>query len=180
MLIGASCLASAVTLLAFVTAPWQLYAAYLILAVGAAALHIGAISTMVGLWFDRQRGLAISLALNGASFGGILVTPALVLAIESSDSQAAMVGAAAIMAAVVLPAVALWIDRPPAPSQRPSPQDAAGGRMDARRRAAQLRVLERRRPVRAGVDGADRLHRAPDRVSRAGHGPHRRGWRSAS
>ena len=46
-------------------------------------MHTGAITTIVGLWFDRQRGLAISLALNGASFGGILITPALVIAIET-------------------------------------------------------------------------------------------------
>ena len=51
------------------------------MAVGAASMHVGAISNVVGLWFDRQRGLALSLALNGASSGGILVTPALVLAI---------------------------------------------------------------------------------------------------
>ena len=82
VLIGAACMGTAVTLLAFITAPWQLFAAYLILATGAAAMHTGAITTIVGLWFDRQRGLAISLALNGASFGGILVTPALVIAIE--------------------------------------------------------------------------------------------------
>jgi MFS family permease len=126
VLTGAACMGTAVTLLAFITAPWQLFAAYLILATGAAAMHTGAITTIVGLWFDRQRGLAISLALNGASFGGILVTPALVIAIEAAGFQAAMVGAAAIMAIMVLPAVSVWVDRPPARSDaRPqmSPQD---------------------------------------------------------
>jgi hypothetical protein len=44
-------------------------------------MHVGAISNVVGLWFERKRGLALSLALNGASSGGILVTPVLVLAI---------------------------------------------------------------------------------------------------
>ena len=51
------------------------------MAVGAATMHVGAISTVVGLWFDHKRPLAISLALNGASSGGILITPPLVLAI---------------------------------------------------------------------------------------------------
>ena len=180
VLAGAACMGSAVTLLAFITAPWQLFAAYLILATGAAAMHTGAITTIVGLWFDRQRGLAISLALNGASFGGILVTPALVIAIEAVGFQTAMVGAAAIMAMAVLPAAVLWIDRPPARSQA-SPQDRPAGRMDARQRAAQRGLLERRRAVRGGADGADRLHRAPDRVPGAGDGPSpRRVWRSAS
>jgi MFS family permease len=114
VLIGTACMATAVTLLAFITAPWQLFAAYLILATGAAAMHTGAITTIVGLWFDRQRGLAISLALNGASFGGILVTPALVIAIERFGFTSAMVASAAIMAMTVVPAVLGWIDRPTA------------------------------------------------------------------
>ena len=181
MLIGAACMGTAVALLAFITAPWQLFAAYLILATGAAAMHTGAITTIVGLWFDRQRGLAISLALNGASFGGILVTPALVIAIERSDFAAAMVGAAAIMAMMVLPAAALWIDRPPrANARRVIASGRAAAALDARHGAAQRGVLERRRPVRGGADGADRLHRAPDRVPRTGDGPRRApAWRSA-
>ena len=67
-----------------IDAPWQLYLAYMLMAVGAATMHVGAISNVVGLWFDRKRPLAISLALNGASSGGILVAPALVLAIRTS------------------------------------------------------------------------------------------------
>ena len=139
VLTGAACMGSAVTLLAFITAPWQLFAAYLILATGAAAMHTGAITTIVGLWFDRQRGLAISLALNGASFGGILVTPALVLAIEAVGFQTAMVGAAAIMTVTVLPAALLWIDRPPARSDAWPPGSPAGLRGEAWTRAMALR-----------------------------------------
>ena len=41
------------------------------MAVGAATMHVGAISNVVGLWFDKKRALAITLALNGASSGGI-------------------------------------------------------------------------------------------------------------
>jgi MFS family permease len=122
VLTGTVCMATAVALLAVIAAPWQLFAAYLILATGAAAMHTGAISTIVGLWFDRQRGLAISLALNGASFGGILITPALVIAIEAFGFRAAMIGAAAIMVLMVAPAALLWIDSPPAlPTHTPSP-----------------------------------------------------------
>ena len=113
VLTGGACMAAAVGLLAVVTTPWQLYAVYLVLAAGAAAMHTGAISTILGLWFDRQRGLAISLALNGASVGGILITPTLVIAIERLGFASAMAGAAAIIMIVVLPTAALWIDRPP-------------------------------------------------------------------
>ena len=129
MLIGGSCFGVAVALLAVITELWQLYVAYLIMAVGAASMHVGSISNVIGLWFDRQRGLAISLALNGASSGGILVTPALVLAIAHHGFANAMLAAALLFAAILLPVIAIWIDRPRAvlvsTPRQPSPTAAA-------------------------------------------------------
>jgi MFS family permease len=112
-LTGTCCLGSAVALLAFIAAPWQLYLVYLIMAVGSAAMHVGAITNVLGLWFNRQRGLAISLALNGASSGGIFVAPTLIVAIAETGFPAAMIGAATVMAAILIPAIAIGIDRPP-------------------------------------------------------------------
>jgi MFS family permease len=112
MLGGACCFGVAMALLAGIDAPWQLYLAYALMAVGAASMHVSAISNVVGLWFDRQRGLALSIALNGASSGGIFVTPVLVLAITRYGFAHAMIGAVAVMAAVLLPVIAFWIERP--------------------------------------------------------------------
>jgi MFS family permease len=112
-LTGTCCLGSAVALLAFIAAPWQLYLVYLVMAVGSAAMHVAAITNVLSLWFDRQRGLALSLALNGASSGGIFVAPTLVIAIAVAGFPAAMVGAATVMAAILIPAIAIGIDRPP-------------------------------------------------------------------
>ena len=112
MLIGATCFGCAVLLLAVITALWQLYVAYLIMAVGAASMHVGSISNVIGLWFNRRRGLALSLALNGASSGGILVTPALVLAIAYFGFANAILAAALLFAVILLPVIALWIDQP--------------------------------------------------------------------
>ena len=70
---GTAALAASTAVLPFVTAPWQLYAAYLVMAFGWAGLTSAAISTILARWFDRRRGLAISLALNGASSGGIVI-----------------------------------------------------------------------------------------------------------
>jgi len=124
MLTGGACFGGAVALLAFITDLWQLYIVYLLMAVGAASMHVGSISNVIGLWFDRQRGLALSLALNGASSGGILVTPVLVLAIAHYGFATAMLAAALLFAVVLLPVIALWIDRPPA-SVAPAPSGAA-------------------------------------------------------
>ena len=112
MLGGACCFGGAVVLLSVINAPWQLYPVYALMAAGAATMHVGAISNVVGLWFDQKRALAISLALNGASSGGILVTPVLVLAIAHFGFANAIAGSALVIAAVLLPAIALWIDRP--------------------------------------------------------------------
>jgi MFS family permease len=60
-----------------VEAPWQLYACGIVMAAGWAATTTTAIAMTLAFWFDRRRGLALSLALNGASAGGFTVTPLL-------------------------------------------------------------------------------------------------------
>jgi len=120
MLIGAGAFGSALALLAFIDARWQLYVVYALMAVGAATMHVGAISTVLGLWFDRKRPLAVSLALNGASSGGIMIAPAMVLAIAADGFSHAVLAAAAAMSAILLPVIALWIDRPVIVPPRPN------------------------------------------------------------
>ena len=146
---GACCFGSAVALLAFITALWQLYLVYLLMAVGAATMHVGAISTVVGLWFDSKRPLAISLALNGASSGGILITPALVLAIAAYGFSNAIArrdcadgrGAAAGHRVVDRPARR---SRPRArPTPRPPPRDGPGGARCAARNSGAWRRRSR-------------------------------------
>lgn len=136
MLTGACCFGGAVALLGFINALWQLYLVYLLMAVGAATMHVGAISTVVGLWFDKRRPLAISLALNGASSGGIVVTPILVLVIAHYGFSNSILGASAVMAFILLPAIAFWIRRPPAVAARAdaAPAASAWTRREALRR----------------------------------------------
>jgi MFS family permease len=61
--------------------PWQLYLANAVLAFGWAGTSLSMITNTLGLWFDKKRGMAISWALNGASFGGIIGVPLMVAAI---------------------------------------------------------------------------------------------------
>src|ERR1700757_1887292 len=135
-LTGTCCLGSAVALLAFIAAPWQLYLVYLVMAVGSAAMHVAAITNVLSLWFDRQRGLALSLALNGASSGGILVAPALVIAIAVAGFPAAMIGAATVMAAILIPAIAIGIDQPPIRAQATGVFPPHGGSRSGARSAS--------------------------------------------
>src|SRR5258708_31817393 len=73
------------------TEPWQLYLANAVLAFGWAGTSLGIITNTLGLWFDTKRGMAISLALNGASFGGIIGVPLLVAPIGSFGFSGAMI-----------------------------------------------------------------------------------------
>jgi MFS family permease len=94
-------------------APWQLYLANAALAFGWAGMSLGMITNTLGLWFDKKRGMAISLALNGASFGGIAGVPLLVIAISHFGFSKAMIIAAGVMIVLVVPVVLIFVGRPP-------------------------------------------------------------------
>src|SRR5258708_7851902 len=96
MLAGVLVMASAVVLIGQVAAPWQLYAVNALLAFGWAGTSLGMITNTLGLWFDSKRGMAISLALNGASFGGIVGVPLIVTAIARSGFPDALIAAAIV------------------------------------------------------------------------------------
>jgi predicted MFS family arabinose efflux permease len=113
LLAGTSAMAVAVVLMGQVSQPWQLYLADAVLAVGWAGTSLAMISNTLGLWFDRKRGMAISLALNGASFGGIAGVPLLVIAIDRYGFPHAMMVAAAVMVILVVPVVLLFVGPPP-------------------------------------------------------------------
>ena len=110
---GVLALAAAAVLIGQVTEPWQLYAADAMLAFGWAGTSLGIITNTLGLWFDNRRGMAISLALNGASFGGIIGVPLLAAAIGSLGFADAMIAAAIVMVALMIPIILIFVGRPP-------------------------------------------------------------------
>jgi MFS family permease len=113
LLAGILAMAVAAAAIAQVSAPWQLYAANALLAFGWAGMSLAMITTTLSLWFDARRGMAISLALNGASFGGIVGVPLLVLAVDRLGFSQAMMAGALLMLVVLMPTVALFVGRPP-------------------------------------------------------------------
>jgi MFS family permease len=113
LLAGVLVMAAAAALLGQVTSPWQLYAVNALLAFGWAGTSLGMITNTLGLWFDKKRGMAISLALNGASFGGIIGVPLMIVAIGSWGFPAAMIATAVVMTVVVVPIVLMVVGRPP-------------------------------------------------------------------
>jgi predicted MFS family arabinose efflux permease len=113
LLAGVSAMAAAAVLIGQVTEPWQLYAAYAVLAIGWAGTSLGVITNTLGLWFDQKRGMAISLALNGASFGGVAGVPLLVAAIGRFGFSRAMTLAAIVMLVSMIPIILIFVGRPP-------------------------------------------------------------------
>jgi predicted MFS family arabinose efflux permease len=134
LLAGVSAMAVAAVLIGRATEPWQLFAADAVLALGWAGTSIGVITNTLGLWFDKKRGMAISLALNGASFGGIVGVPLLVVAIDRFGFSGAMMSAAIVMLASTIPVIAIFVGRPPdrhVETELPVPEAPSASRIRA-------------------------------------------------
>jgi MFS family permease len=139
LLAGVLVMAAATALVGQVTSPWQLYAVNALLAFGWAGTSLGMITNTLGLWFDKKRGMAISLALNGASFGGIIGVPLMVVAISSWGFPAAMIATAFVMIVLVVPIVLMAVGHPPDRIGVIAVPTAAGAPSSQRIRARALR-----------------------------------------
>jgi len=92
---GALAAALGVTGWALAQEPWQLFAATLLSGFGWAATGAAAINAMVSPWFARRRPAALSSAYNGASVGGVVLSPlwvALIAALGFAGAATAVGG----------------------------------------------------------------------------------------
>jgi len=136
---GVFAMAVAGVMIGQVTAPWQLYLANAVLAFGWAGTSLAIITNTLGLWFDKKRGMAISLALNGASFGGIVGVPLLVTGVGYFGFGGAMIAAAASMVLLMVPIILIFVGPPPPLPNSPAGSNAGEPLPAARIRAAALR-----------------------------------------
>ena len=77
------------------------------------ATSVAPIAATIGQWFDRKRGLALNLALSGATVAGLVVAPALLAAIPRlgfAEAERLLVVIGLVLAAG---AVALFVRRGP-------------------------------------------------------------------
>ena len=111
VVVGTVAMACGVVLLAHVTRPWHVYAAFAVMWVGWSTMSGAAINIIVAPWFDRRRGLAVSWALNGASAGGIIIAPLLTFLAARFSFVFAMALVSASMLATLIP-VAIVVLRP--------------------------------------------------------------------
>lgn len=127
ILCGLAALAASTVLLALMQTPWQLYLAYALMSVGWTGMGTVVIATVLNSWFERRRGLALSLAFNGATCGGIILVPVLLSLTGSIGFRSAMLAATLAMMVLVLPVVVIFIGWPAGMSLAPSGQRAGGG-----------------------------------------------------
>jgi MFS family permease len=124
ILCGLSALGASTVLLAMMQTPWQLYLAYALMAIGWTGMGTVVIATVLNSWFDRRRGLALSLAFNGATCGGIVLVPLLLSLTASIGFRPAMLIATMAMVMLVLPVVVIFVgwpaDEPVVSGGRPS------------------------------------------------------------
>ncbi len=91
------------TVFARSTHVWELYGAAVLMATGWAGCTSAAISSTLALYFHHQRGLAITLALNGASTAGFTIAPLLVELSQHVGVGNAVPLVGACMLAIVIP-----------------------------------------------------------------------------
>src|SRR4029450_2489097 len=122
--------------------PWQLYPVFLVMSVGWGAMSGAAINIILAPWFQRQRGLAVSLAFNGATLGGVLVAPAMIPLVGLLGfARACAIAALTLLMVLIVIAVAVMRRGPEAvglgpdgdPLRRAAARGALGGERPGRR-----------------------------------------------
>lgn len=111
---GIAALAASQILLASATSLVQVYAGFVVLALAWVGLGTITAASIVSAWFDRKRGLAISLTFTGATCGGIVLAPGLVQLVETIGYRHALMIAALAAVIVLVPIVAAMIRLPAA------------------------------------------------------------------
>jgi MFS family permease len=129
VLLGGVVLLGAGTIgLALVSALWQIFPCEVMMGLGWSFCGLTAISISLSHRFDRQRGLALGLALNGAGVSGFGVAPALMTLSERLGFQAAV--PVVVLGSLVIVAPLIWIGlHSPArsqPASRGAVSSAAG------------------------------------------------------
>lgn len=114
MTLGAFLLASGVYLIGQVKEPWHAYFAFPLASLGYACLSVTTITATLSPWFEKHQGRAVSIAMLGASIGGITSTPLLLVAIAQWGLERTMVLSAGVALVVVLPLALLVLKKSPA------------------------------------------------------------------
>ena len=153
LVIGSVVIGAGFVLLSRISTVWQLYAVYLMMAMGFSCTSLVPVNTLITNWFIRKRGFAMSLANTGLSAGGIVLVPLASYMILRWGLTVALPVLGAIYCVVVIPNAIFFIRQRPAdlgqyPDGQPpptSPTDDPGTTLDY---TGQMQVWTRLQAVR--------------------------------
>jgi MFS family permease len=153
LIFGSIAIGSGFSFLSLVDAVWQLYAIYLLMAIGFSCTSLVPVNTLITNWFIRKRGFAMSLTNTGLSAGGIVLVPFASYLIADWGLTFTLPILGAIFWVVIIPIAIFFIKQRPSdlnqfPDGRPpetlSPDEPASPLSQT----AQMRVWTRRQALR--------------------------------
>jgi len=103
--IGGLCIGLSLIGLGWVDAPWQLYIVYAVMGFGYPAMSSAAISPTLVPWFEKNFGMALGIALTGASVGGAIIPVIIVQGTAARGFGPTMLGIGVVLLALVVLAV---------------------------------------------------------------------------
>ncbi len=106
----------------FMTELWHWYALSFIQYLGAGAGFLPA-GRLVGIWFQRNRGRVMGITAMGANFGGLVMPPFLGLILPILMWQGAYLVLALMSVALIIYALAVISESPPAPGSDDEPAE---------------------------------------------------------
>lgn len=123
----------------------QLFVIYFILALGFCATNLVPVNTLLTNWFIRRRGLAMSIASNGLSIGGMVMVPLTSFFILKLGLNQALTILALIYVLVIVPVTFIFIKQRPSDVGQFPDGDKPGDpfRKAAVRHKAQMREWSR-------------------------------------
>ncbi|HET6606505.1 MAG TPA: MFS transporter [Rhodopila sp.] len=127
--------------------PWQVYLAFPIMGIGWACLSTTSVATTLAPWFETYQGRAISIASLGASAGGMMGPPLLLMGIGGLGFAATATLAACCAVIIVLPIALVVLRHRPedmglTPDGLPATRGASQRQTHVWNRAAALRTPE--------------------------------------
>ncbi len=114
ILFGAATTALTYGLLATTSELWQLYAYSAINGVFRQMMFFIPFQALISRWFDRRRGVALSILGTGFALGGVVVVPVMRVVIDSLGWEVSFVVSGLAVVALFLPLGALLVRNDPA------------------------------------------------------------------
>ena len=96
---------------------WQVYLTFIIMGIGFTLASPGAVAKIIGAWFTKRRGLAMSLAGTGSAAGETALVPIAAVAVAYIGWREGYMILGAILLLLILPLVFLLLKSRPAPGQ---------------------------------------------------------------